>query len=959
MEIASLGIRITTDGAAQATAELDKLGPAAVSAEKAIDALAKTGELGIRIDTSGATQATVELDKLGPAAASVKKAVEDLTKTSKQSGGGLGISSAAAREASASIDAQIGKLQTLAATHGLNARQATLYKLGLEGATKAQLDAASSAIKLTEAYDRGQSIGEGFKTGLKAIAAAAIAAGAAAAYAVVRISGQVANYKQLSEVIGDTASAVASLQLAADVSGKSIDEAAQFSIRLTKALSKTDDESKLAGRALAAIGLEFDSFKAKSPVTQLEAIAKALKGFDDGPGKTAVLEALVKGGAQLLPFLNDLGDQQSRQLRLTDEQIARADQFTKANARSASALKSLAQTIVIESLDSITDLTGALKDAIEQTYGLGKGADSLKGNTAISEFADEGSLALARLADVALTVGRGIKTVADSYALAAALIGTLGPRPEQLEAMQQITKDAREEALKSAANSASITDALEKRIAARKAAAAASPGRGAANDPRRLDGDGGKAIDVSTLVADKPAKVKQGRQPKGQVTEKDLLGFDIALIKRALDEQVSVYKDAESILEATRQAGLVEERAYYASKLGFIRLNEAEQVRALERENASFKESIESKRGTPQDRLESQRKIADNEQRIIDLRQRAAAAEVVIGIQTDTALRRITQGYRDAEDAAQAYLDTLVLVQKRDLEGAGLGNQERGRRADRAQIEDKFSQERRALEKGRRDGEANSPGGRLGPEAKEKYDTELKLIRESQAKALEIYDHGVDARLQQERDWATGAAEAYQNYLADAANTAKQTEALFTNAFKGLEDALVSFVTTGKLDFKSLANSIIADLARIQIKKALASITESATSSGGWISSLISLVSGSSGASSGFGAGGFASAAGISGGRALGGPVSPGSMVEVNESGRPEILNAGGKQFLMMGNQGGSVTPASSEPSVVNNISVGAGVTRGEVMSLLQIYGQQIKGDILQSMNNRGAFART
>ena len=37
-------------------------------------------------------------------------------------------------------------------------------------------------------------------------------------------------------------------------------------------------------------------------------------------------------------------------------------------------------------------------------------------------------------------------------------------------------------------------------------------------------------------------------------------------------------------------------------------------------------------------------------------------------------------------------------------------------------------------------------------------------------------------------------------------------------AFKGLEDQLVSFVTTGKLEFKKLAQSIIADMARIAIR---------------------------------------------------------------------------------------------------------------------------------------------
>lgn len=43
----------------------------------------------------------------------------------------------------------------------------------------------------------------------------------------------------------------------------------------------------------------------------------------------------------------------------------------------------------------------------------------------------------------------------------------------------------------------------------------------------------------------------------------------------------------------------------------------------------------------------------------------------------------------------------------------------------------------------------------------------------------------------------------------------------FENAFKSAEDALVDFVQTGKLNFKDLVNSLIADLARIQIREKL------------------------------------------------------------------------------------------------------------------------------------------
>ena len=60
-----------------------------------------------------------------------------------------------------------------------------------------------------------------------------------------------------------------------------------------------------------------------------------------------------------------------------------------------------------------------------------------------------------------------------------------------------------------------------------------------------------------------------------------------------------------------------------------------------------------------------------------------------------------------------------------------------------------------------------------------------------------------------------------QSFAKSAFDLAKQTEQAFVNAFKGMEDALVKFVTTGKLNFRDLANSIIADLTRMLIRYAV------------------------------------------------------------------------------------------------------------------------------------------
>lgn len=87
-------------------------------------------------------------------------------------------------------------------------------------------------------------------------------------------------------------------------------------------------------------------------------------------------------------------------------------------------------------------------------------------------------------------------------------------------------------------------------------------------------------------------------------------------------------------------------------------------------------------------------------------------------------------------------------------------------------------------------------------------------------------------QLQQQQDalnasWQYGAKTALQTYLDAAQNTATQSNKLFTNMFKGMEDALVNFVKTGKLNFSSLAQSIIDDLIRIQVQKAVANMAGS------------------------------------------------------------------------------------------------------------------------------------
>ncbi|MBX7021082.1 hypothetical protein EX238_22910, partial [Providencia rettgeri] len=59
------------------------------------------------------------------------------------------------------------------------------------------------------------------------------------------------------------------------------------------------------------------------------------------------------------------------------------------------------------------------------------------------------------------------------------------------------------------------------------------------------------------------------------------------------------------------------------------------------------------------------------------------------------------------------------------------------------------------------------------------------------------------------------------NYSDDAANVFQAVNSLVSDSFKGMEDALVQFATTGKASFSDLANSIIQDMIRIAIQQSI------------------------------------------------------------------------------------------------------------------------------------------
>lgn len=190
----------------------------------------------------------------------------------------------------------------------------------------------------------------------------------------------------------------------------------------------------------------------------------------------------------------------------------------------------------------------------------------------------------------------------------------------------------------------------------------------------------------------------------------------------------------------------------------------------------------------------------------------------------------------------------------------------------------------------------------------------LNKLRYAGATANDAYGQSIiesTEALQQQREATESQIELMDEFRSGAVSALTD---IVTGA-KSAKDAFKDF-------FDDLARRITQMIAEKWIEQAFGQMGSSSTgSAGGWVGAIASL---------------------FGGGRAAGGAVNSGMFYRVNEN-QPELLSIGGRDFLMMGNQSGMVSPrgmAASGPSITN-INVQGTVSRETIKQIDRANGSR------------------
>lgn len=303
-----------------------------------------------------------------------------------------------------------------------------------------------------------------------------------------------------------------------------------------------------------------------------------------------------------------------------------------------------------------------------------------------------------------------------------------------------------------------------------------------------------------------------------------------------LQEQATIEASTQT-LRAQFAARQISAEAYYSRMRELTQAGTDADARSLEGQIEFLKkQSVAGKDG-----ITVNRQLGDLEARLAKVRIEGAAKLQVLSTEEEQAVKT----RRNAIEAYTAALEASNDAFRRQMEArvaqVGVGDREyeiqqqiNGAYEDRSQ---KLRQLTDQLNAGQID--------------QATFDEEKAIQFAKLLDRLGDIRNGYQKLQEAEGNWLLGAAGAWENYRQQAANAAQQMGDAVSGVFTGLEDVWMKFTQTGKLSFSDMTRSVLADLSRIILRKAVAGMSSGFGGGGAYTGTLSSLFSGAWGFSSG------------------------------------------------------------------------------------------------------------
>lgn len=156
---------------------------------------------------------------------------------------------------------------------------------------------------------------------------------------------------------GASVESLTALGKVARLSGTELGSVESALVKMSKALSGADEESKGAGEAISRIGLDVATLRSMDPANAMLEIAKALSKWADDGNKTALVMAILgKNGAEMLPMLKDLATQTDLNGKLTQRQAEMAANMEKEWAKLTATGGTWAKSIALEIIPGLNKI---------------------------------------------------------------------------------------------------------------------------------------------------------------------------------------------------------------------------------------------------------------------------------------------------------------------------------------------------------------------------------------------------------------------------------------------------------------------------------------------------------------------------------------------------------------------------------------------------------------------------